>query len=234
MIVSIHQPNFMPWYGLIHKIYKSDVFVVFDDVQFPVGKSHFGHRTRIRTNSPDGYQYLTIPTHNRSAMLNWGDIKINNETPWKEKHRNILYNAYHKSPNFKKVMSIIDEGYATDSEYIVPYNMWFIHKILELVEYNGKVIYSSTLNVNEANTTKKIIGIVASVGGDKYLSGTGTGSARYVDNQSFEESGIELMYDIFHHPIYPQQFSPFIENLSILDMLYNIDINEIISFLKNE
>ena len=33
MILTAHQPAYIPWAGLIHKIYLSDVFV-FDDVQY--------------------------------------------------------------------------------------------------------------------------------------------------------------------------------------------------------
>ena len=40
MIVSIHQPNYIPWIGYFHKIASSDVFVVFDDVQLPRGKKN--------------------------------------------------------------------------------------------------------------------------------------------------------------------------------------------------
>ena len=42
MIVSIHQPNYLPWLGYFDKIKRSDLFVIFDDVQFPRGKKHFG------------------------------------------------------------------------------------------------------------------------------------------------------------------------------------------------
>ena len=51
MIVSIHQPNYLPWIGFFDKIKRSDVFVLLDDVQFPRGKKHFGHRNKIKTNA---------------------------------------------------------------------------------------------------------------------------------------------------------------------------------------
>ena len=34
MIVTIHQPNYFPYFGLFHKINQADVFVVQDDVKF--------------------------------------------------------------------------------------------------------------------------------------------------------------------------------------------------------
>jgi hypothetical protein len=49
MIVSIHQPNYLPWIGYFNKISRSDIFVIFDDVQFPIGKrGFFGNRNKIK------------------------------------------------------------------------------------------------------------------------------------------------------------------------------------------
>ena len=64
MIVSIHQPNYLPWLGYFDKIKQSDIFVVFDDVQFPRGKKHFGHRNQIKTNT--GKKWLTVPIKNKA------------------------------------------------------------------------------------------------------------------------------------------------------------------------
>ena len=48
-IVSIHQPNYLPWTGFFNKIASSDIFVIFDDVQFPRGKKNNNQRIRITT-----------------------------------------------------------------------------------------------------------------------------------------------------------------------------------------
>ena len=52
-----------------------------------------------------------------------------------------------------------------------------------------------------------------------YLSGTGAGA--YNDPQRLASEGIELRYQDFHHPTYPQLGEGFLPNLSALDMLLN-------------
>ena len=44
-ICSAHQPAFLPWLGLIHKIIVSDIFVFMDIAKF--GKRAFMHRNKI-------------------------------------------------------------------------------------------------------------------------------------------------------------------------------------------
>ena len=82
MIVSIHQPNYLPWIGFFDKINRSDVFVIFDDVQFPRGKKHFGHRNKIKTNVGD--KWLTVPIKNKSDLVPFNKTIINYETDWRQ------------------------------------------------------------------------------------------------------------------------------------------------------
>ena len=62
MILSMHQPNLLPWIGYFHKMAQSDVFVLLDVVQVPRGRS-YATRTKIKT--PDGAKWLTMPTKRR-------------------------------------------------------------------------------------------------------------------------------------------------------------------------
>ena len=57
MRVSGHQPAYLPWLGLFHKLYLSDVFVYMDTVQFLQGD--WNNRNMIKTSQKP--LMLTVP-----------------------------------------------------------------------------------------------------------------------------------------------------------------------------
>ena len=56
MRVTILQPNYIPWRGYFDFLKQSDVFVVYDDVQYT--KNDWRNRNLIK--GPDGAQSLTF------------------------------------------------------------------------------------------------------------------------------------------------------------------------------
>ena len=114
MIVSIHQPNYLPWLGYFDKIIKSDIFVIFDDVQYPRGKKgFFGNRNQIKTNN--GKMWLTVPVIGKGDFKNFNEIEIN-YNGWNKKHIQNIYNFYKKATYFDKYFedmlkkSLLDEN----------------------------------------------------------------------------------------------------------------------------
>ena len=57
MILSAHQPSYLPWLGYLDKMAKADVFVVMDDLQYE--KENFQNRNRVKLNNGAGW--LTVP-----------------------------------------------------------------------------------------------------------------------------------------------------------------------------
>ena len=84
MVISIHQPNFIPWIGYFHKIIHSDIFVLLDTVLF--SKGSFTNRNKIKlSNGTDSW--LTVPVitskHQKQAINN---VLIDYKKDWIGKH----------------------------------------------------------------------------------------------------------------------------------------------------
>ena len=62
MILSAHQPAYLPWLGYFEKIACADVFIFLDTVQFE--KNSFINRNKIKTQQ--GPQWLT-----ELAIFSW-------------------------------------------------------------------------------------------------------------------------------------------------------------------
>ena len=107
MKVCIHQPNYLPWLGFFKKIALSDIYVVFDDVQYPTGKD-FHNRNQIKTNN--GKMWLTASVLGKKDLKPWNQIEINNNG-LKEKHLINIKSFYKKSPYFDAYYPILENIY---------------------------------------------------------------------------------------------------------------------------
>ena len=125
MKVSIHQPNYLPWLGFFNKISQSDVYVVFDDVQYPMGKD-FHNRNQIKTNN--GKTWLTIPVIGKSERRKFNEIQIK-DNGWNEKHLNNIKNFYGKTKYFNDYYPDLEKFYTKTYDKLIDLNMdmnkWF-------------------------------------------------------------------------------------------------------------
>ena len=102
-VVSIHQPEYLPWLGFFKKMMNSELFVFLDDVQFR--KKGWQNRNRIRTNK--GTTLLSVPVH-AHLYSNINKIVIDNNKNWSSKHKkSILYN-YTPAPYFEEFKNSIE------------------------------------------------------------------------------------------------------------------------------
>ena len=220
MIISIHQPNYLPWAGFFHKILHSDIFVIFDDVQLPRGKD-FVIRNRIKTQS--GAKWLSVPVKEKSSLKLIQDVEINNDLKWYEKHWNSIQNNYSKTMFFSKYQNQFHEVWKKKWNFLVDLNLEIIYLIMNILEIKTKVVRSSELNIKSTGTDK-ILGILEKLNADEYFTGWGPGSRRYIDGKEdlFEKKGIKIKKQEFICTEYYQLFGTFIPDLTICDMLFNI------------
>ena len=216
MIVGIHQPNFLPWLGYFYKIAKSDVFVLLDNVQYT--KNSFINRNRIKTSQ--GAMWLTVPVRIKGRFGQLiKDVEINDTVDWQKKHLGTLGANYGKARFFEAIFQGLKTiYYADDWSNLCELNVRLLEWVLSLLKLEKRIVRASDLNV-KGESTRLLVSIVKAVGGDVYLSGFG--GAKYQEEELFKQEGIELQYYEFNHPVYPQLWSDFVPNLSIIDLLFN-------------
>ena len=216
-IISIHQPNFIPWLGYFYKIYQSDIFVFLDDVQFSNQGMHNYHY--IKTSQ--GSFRLKIPIH-KTFRDNINQVKINDDLNWKEKHLKTLIANYKRSPFFDEVFNDIQGLYNARYANLASFNREFIEFICQKFGITTRFVDSSELNI-DSGREQKIIDICIALDGSIYYSGTG--AKAYQNENNFSENGLELRYSSFKVFEYPQLWDDFQSNVTIVDYLMNCGYN---------
>ena len=216
-LVSIHQPNYLPWLGFFNKVSQSDVYVVFDDVQYPMGKD-FHNRNQIKTNN--GKTWLTIPVVGKSERRKFNEIQIK-DNGWNEKHLNNIKNFYGKTKYFNEYYPDLEKFYTTTYDKLIDLNMDMNKWFFKLLDIDTEIIYSSELCDSDLRGLDKIIYILKKINTTRYITSKGPGASRYIDENIFKDNNIELIWNEYTHPTYNQQFGEFIPYMSILDLLFN-------------
>lgn len=221
MILSIHQPSYFPWLGLLDKISKSEIFMVMDEVQ--LSDSAFQNRNLFL--SPDGKtKYLTIG-FNKNGYLSrrFCDLEIV-QPDWQEKHLNTLKAYYGKLRFYREVLPFIEPVFRNTYRLLVDPVVESMRVSMQLLGISTKIICQRDLNYDrETKKNDLVLALVKSAGADLYLAGTG--SKAYMRLDTFTEQGIQVIFNHFVHPEYPQRnMQKFEPGISCLDLLFNVGI----------
>ena len=94
MILTAHQPLYMPWLGFFHKAILADAICILDDVQFADGD--YINRNKIK--SIHGSKWLTVPVNKKNHLnRKISEIEIINGE-WQNRHLSLLKQSYSKAP----------------------------------------------------------------------------------------------------------------------------------------
>ena len=225
MIVTIHQPNYFPYFGLFHKVNQADVFVIQDDVKFD---ERVTNRNKIISST--GYTRLNVPISRGHKFLEIKDVKINNLINWRKIHWKKITSGYNNAKYFHLYKDYFKNLYEKEWDLLFKLNFETIKKCMDWLGIKTKIVIESDLNV-DGTSTERLVNVCKAVGADTYLSGI---SGRdYLDEKLFEKNNIKLRYQNYEGIRYTQNLSiTFIPNLSIIDVLANTG-PEINQFLKN-
>jgi len=222
MIVTIHQPHYLPWLGYLHRMARADVFVLLDHVQFERGNgSSYQNRTRYRMHGdPDcAARWLTVPVTQHSHTERILDKEV--DGTWRSaSHASTLRHAYREAPHRDLYWPELKALLAKPWARLVDLNIATIEFLRDAFGIRTPLVRSSTLDVSGAKS-ELIVSICKALKADVFLGGLG-GTRRYLDAAAFERAGIHVEWQSFQHPVYPQCGpAPFIPGLSSIDCLLN-------------
>lgn len=222
MIVSIHQPQYLPWVGYFDKIYKSDIFVFLDDVQFK--KNEWQNRNKIKTKK--GWQWITVPVLKRFPQR-ISEVLINNTVNWRRKHFTALVTNYSKARCFAEYKETFKNIYSKQWEYLAELNIYIIEVLVKILGIRTPLLRASSLKL-KGKDTLRLVNICQRLGAETYLSGIG--GRDYLDLEQFRRQNIRVVFQDFNHPVYSQRYESnlgFVPNMSIVDLLFNQGSNSL-------
>lgn len=216
MIVSIHQPGYLPWHGLFHRLALSDLHVFLDTVQFE--KHGFNNRVKIKT--VQGCQWLTVPVLVKGRFLRnpITEVMINSLEPWARKHWKTILLNYRKAPFFDQYAPILQEFYAKEWVRLAELNTAMIRRLAALMGVQCQFMKASDLSA-QGRKSDLILRICQEVGAKTYLSGVK--GREYLNIEKFRDAGIRVYIQRYRQPRYPQLFGEYEPYLSIIDLLFN-------------
>lgn len=218
LIITIHQPEHLPWLGFFNKLSKAELFVILDSVQYE--KNYFQNRNRILGSN--GVQWIGIPVVTRGHMAgSIADSEIAEKTNprWREKYLQTIQMSYGKYTFFPEVFPVIENAIKMQTDRFCEINIAIIKGFSEKLGFYPEFIRSSQLAVGGLKSDL-ILDICKNVDATTYIAGPS--GREYLHMQDFIDSGITVVFNDFHHPEYPQKrtevFTPY---LSALDLFMN-------------
>lgn len=214
MKVSIMQPYFFPYIGYFQLIANSDVFVIYDDVNF-IKKGWINRNTILVNNVP----YLfSMPLQNVSQNKHINQIFISDLDKWKRDLLKTISSSYKKAPFYHDVYPIIDKIISFDELNLALYIQNSIQNLSAYLNLKTKFLMSSEIvKNNDLKGENKIIDICIQLGATQYINAIG-GIELYTQ-ENFQVKNIDLKFIKSENIVYQQFKNEFKPWLSIIDVL---------------
>ncbi len=187
MLVTIHQPNFLPRAKVIDKLLAADMVIHLDDVQYV--PREWQNRARIRRQ--DGArQWLTVPVRaGGSHRLMLDDCAIDQSTPWKRKHLGTLKHVYGHSPWWSLFEDHVAPLWSSSHERLIELCIESTERIVRALDRDFVATRASTLRAS-GRATARLTELCKAVGATGYLSGTG--ALAYLDIDYMKSQGLRV------------------------------------------
>ena len=218
MIVTIHQPNHLPYLGFFDKMASADVFVLYDNTQYASYDVAFQNRNKIRTSDKQGWIWLTVPVTAKLGTL-IKDVKIADQH-WRKKHWKSIEMNYGKAPYFSKYKEIFQAIYDKEWDNLADFNIALITALRDAFGIKTKLVRGSDIIPHlEAKATDALVQICTTLKATVYISGRD--GETYLELGKFKDKNIAVEFLNYVHPEYPQAYPGFQPYMCALDLLFN-------------
>ena len=163
------------------------------------------NRNRMYIYSPNGLQLLNVPIkHSKEIHQKTKDIKIENDFDWQKQHFKSLEAAYRSSPFFEYFEDEMLPIFTKKHTFLLDLNFETIDFVLKCLR----------LNTNYKKTTE-------------YFHEVNSTDFRHLANGKKDQSNFEEYPQVFQEKV------GFLNNLSVLDLLFN-EGKFALEYLKNQ
>jgi hypothetical protein len=216
MIVSIHQPGYLPWHGFFHRLALSDLHILFDTAQFE--KNGFNNRVKIRT--AQGEQWLTVPILAKGRFGNnpIKDAQTNPTVAWQENHWKTITQSYGRATYFSEHSPFFRDFYTIPWTHLGPLNITALTYLARALGINCRLVKASELSVT-GQKSELVLNLCRAVGATTYISGVN--GRDYLDRRAFADAGVELRFQCYKEPHYQQFRQGFRPYISVVDLLFH-------------
>ncbi len=202
--------------GFIDKMDQSDLFVLLDTVQYR--KNYFQNRNKIRVR--EGSRWLTVPVAKGPHTRRICEMEIAEAADWRREHWRHIAAHYRKAPHFDEFGARLEEIYQRPWQMLADLNIEIVRTLANCLGVETELAVASDHGLQwGTGGTEVNLNLCRHFAAEVYLSGTN--GRNYLDERPFARAGIRVDYQDFRHPQYWQQFEPFEEAMSSIDLLFN-------------
>ncbi len=217
MILTAHQPLYLPWLGLFHKIALSDVYCFFDVVQYQI--EDYNARNKIKDNKGDAL-LLSVPVDSKGFLdRSITDMKIKPGN-WQRKHLGSIKHAYKKAPFFDDYYPGLQKIISNEYQHLVDLDFDILKLLIGYLGLtNVDLVKASEIGIS-GKKSELVLDMCTKL--DTSLFIFGRQGIEYANIDSFQEKGISLHFQEYKHPEYVQINGPFLPSMSVIDLLFNV------------
>ncbi len=212
--IGILQPVYLPWIGYFEQMALTDLFVHYDTVQHT--RRDWRNRNRIVMGGAE--QLLTVPTRKTALDTPITEVEISYEQTWQKKHLKQLRLAYGSTPYFQPLFDEIAAVIERAPQYLWDLDTRLVAVMARHFGIDTPTAFASEVPDQSADKNQRIIDVCKHFGADILYDGKS--AQDFIDMDLFAENGIEVIFQDYQHPVYPQGKGDFLSHMSALDLLF--------------